>query len=129
LVKRAAGDFEITRENLGTAEMPKSLTADDFEIGMYVRARRKGSDTTHEESHEGAGIVLQLIRVMDGAASWTLPLRIEHIDLPMLVCSCACGDRGCKKRGSIDTREMELTEVSREFVRALRPKRWWEIWK
>ena len=96
---------------------------------MYIRSRRKDREMTHEENQEGAGIAMQLIRVMGGDASWTLPLRIEHIDLPMLACSCACGKRGCETRGAIDTREMELNEVSREFVRALWPKRWWEFWK
>lgn len=104
------------------------LEADDFERGMYVSVRgvRKQPDPVEAEFGD---VMVRLSTSIESAAIGNRPMRIEHVDLPHLVCSCACGQRDCKTRMAVDTRKFELIEISKEFVLAMRPKRWWEFWK
>lgn len=104
------------------------LTADDFERGMYVTVRgpRQEPESTDLESGE---VMVRLFTSIESAAISNRPMKIEHVDLPHLVCSCACGQRDCKTRMAVDTRKFELVEISREFVLAMHPKRWWQFWK
>ena len=106
----------------------KLLSADDFERGMYVMVRGQRKPPESSDVEIGDTLVRMLTSIESQAFSNT-PMRIEHVDLPQVVCSCACGRRGCKMRAAIDTRKFELVEVSREFMHALRPKRWWQFWK
>lgn len=106
----------------------KLLSADDFERGMYVMIRGRRQPTEQSDVEVGDTLIRMLTSVASQASS-DMPMRIEHVDLPHVVCSCACGRRGCNKRASIDTRLFELVEISRDFVRAMRPRRWWQFWK
>lgn len=104
------------------------LEADDFERGMYVSVRgvRKQPDPVEAEFGD---VMVRLSTSMEANALDGMILRIDHIDLPLIAYRCACGNRRCKLRGIVDTRKFELVEISKEFVLAMRPKRWWEFWK
>ena len=106
----------------------KLLSADDFERGMYVMVRGQRQPSESSDGDMGGTLIRMLTSIESGPFT-NAPARIEHVDLPHIVCSCACGRRSCNMRAAIDTRKFELVEVSREFMHALCPKRWWEFWK
>lgn len=104
------------------------LAADDLHRGMFVSV--KGVKTLPEPVEADFGdVMLRMSTSMEATALGGMILRVEHIDLPHIAYRCACGDRKCKVRGAIDMRKYELVEISREFVKAMQGKRWWQFWR